>query len=811
MKRIYLPSAERDCLSIPLISTPVVSAPVSSTPSDIMTITESMIGKIVTIGPDLDFVPAEFVPQLQTLDFNLIPETQTVYDGGTVAANAPDGTAGWGGSNTYFGAGPNEGNILQVLTNDVTGKMARRSRVSDVWGAWKLVVLTDDIIPATNVTMSGGGTSQDYSGHATRAAFVTWASGKTPAVGTVISAGGYAYRYIGSGTAISDLPGWVPQGEVNLAHWGPDLTGATNEATKLSEAFTYAKGGDLYLPAGTIAFTGTLSSINTDGSNLIGAGIGKTVLVMTAASTTFVQAFSWTAGRCKWSDFTFNFPTLANCSVAFANYSGSNNRFERVRWVGGVTGGASPSHNAYVLNFSTSADVDGLTAVDCEEERTTYGILKTNANTRATKNVRIVNHSSKNCYVSPMHSINSPNGLCQDITMEGGLFQQDAGVGSFPIVGGVATGNNVSISGLKIRGKFADCLHIEEKARIVNISNCVGELSGGSFITLTSNDIGGTYERPEQVNITNVQAEQIGSQLDDGLRLSYDANTISAASNVVASNLMFKNFEYGIVVGTRGDDNVRMSDAILVNCAYGAFYTGDATLNVERFTFVGCTTAIKANRGGLADSATFHSCTNTHEVTTGVLQLRNPKFNFGTNVITGSTTKWFRLVKGVRRVQAVGTLRAYQDTVDHQTVMHTLNWDGTTETSTQLQNITSAGAISINMVFVDEASALAVTAGGTGYTVGDVLTVAGGTLESSGTRTTATVATVSAGVVTGVTLTNPGEWATAPAGAATTTGGTGSGCTLTLTTAKSIAARVFSSLTLTVTVTASIDGSVFVV
>jgi len=63
------------------------------------------------------------------------------------------------------------------------------------------------------------------------------------------------------------------------------------------------------------------------------------------------------------------------------------------------------------------------------------------------------------------------------------------------------------------------------------------------------------------------------------------------------------------------------------------------------------------------------------------------------------------------------------------------------------------------------------TAGGTGYTVNDVLTVSGGT------GGTVTATTVSAGVVTAVTLTTAGTGYTTGTGKATT-GGTGTGCTI---------------------------------
>ena len=77
--------------------------------------------------------------------------------------------------------------------------------------------------------MTGGGTAQDYVGFSTRAAFVTWASGKTPSVGTVIGAAGMDYRYTGSGTVISDLPGWVPAGSAYPDHWAQNTTPGTTD------------------------------------------------------------------------------------------------------------------------------------------------------------------------------------------------------------------------------------------------------------------------------------------------------------------------------------------------------------------------------------------------------------------------------------------------------------------------------------------------------------------------------------------------------------------------------------------------------
>ena len=77
-----------------------------------------------------------------------------------------------------------------------------------------------------------------------------------------------------------------------------------------------------------------------------------------------------------------------------------------------------------------------------------------------------------------------------------------------------------------------------------------------------------------------------------------------------------------------------------------------------------------------------------------------------------------------------------------------------------------------------EAVTVAVAAGGTGYTVGDTLTVVGGLGQID---TELTVSTVSgAGAVTGVTISNAGQYATAPSNPVSVTGGTGSAATFNL-------------------------------
>ena len=75
---------------------------------------------------------------------------------------------------------------------------------------------------------------------ATRAEFVTWAATAAPSVGQVIDAAGYSYRYTGSGTVISDLAGWVPDGDIYPEHFG--TVDGTADEVQINLASAYAAG-----------------------------------------------------------------------------------------------------------------------------------------------------------------------------------------------------------------------------------------------------------------------------------------------------------------------------------------------------------------------------------------------------------------------------------------------------------------------------------------------------------------------------------------------------------------------------------------
>jgi hypothetical protein len=125
-------------------------------------------------------------------------------------------------------------------------------------------------------------------------------------------------------------------------------------------------------------------------------------------------------------------------------------------------------------------------------------------------------------------------------------------------------------------------------------------------------------------------------------------------------------------------------------------------------------------------------------------------------------------------------------------------WDGVTLTALngQVQSITmtayGAGYFHIPTVVITPVSGgsganataviglgtVAIAAAGNNYVVGDVLTASGGTPISAAKVTVSTIG--AGGSVTGITVTSQGSYTIAPASPVATTGGFGTGCTLTI-------------------------------
>lgn len=88
----------------------------------------------------------------------------------------------------------------------------------------------------------------------------------------------------------------------------------------------------------------------------------------------------------------------------------------------------------------------------------------------------------------------------------------------------------------------------------------------------------------------------------------------------------------------------------------------------------------------------------------------------------------------------------------------------------------------------DEATVAAISVAGTGYTVNDIVTVVGGSFTEAAT---VIVDSVSGGVPTAVSVNSAGNYIATPGNPATTSGGTGTGLTLTMTYATTVEERKY--------------------
>jgi len=101
---------------------------------------------------------------------------------------------------------------------------------------------------------------------------------------------------------------------------------------------------------------------------------------------------------------------------------------------------------------------------------------------------------------------------------------------------------------------------------------------------------------------------------------------------------------------------------------------------------------------------------------------------------------------------------------------------GTNNEGNLMSSPTYVGRLIMIRPFADGLSdTSSVSNGGTGYSVSDVLTLSGGTRNNAATIT---VTGVSGGVVTAFTVTTRGDYTVTPGSPVSTTGGTGTGCTI---------------------------------
>ena len=299
-------------------------------------------------------------------------------------------------------------------------------------------------LAATAVAMTGGGTAQDYGGFSARSGFVTWASGKTPALGTVIDAGGYAYRYIGAGTAISDLPGWVPVGLTYPDHFAQNVTpGTTDMQAAMVAALTYS--ATVYLAGGTYAVGSTLA---WDNSTLIGnndRGLSRT-RIQGLAATMPVGSAIVAPGRSS---------TIRAIQIGFDNLTGTETQDQRVGL--DCRGLTQPLQRGSVIDEVVFDNVGtAISDYGNGEFSVTYGTLEIVRHSYRAVDIRGTARTGSvwtNLYINGGTTYTPEGGFCMTGQCAGGM------IGQLNVEHGAYSGYPVRLEGLQ--GLVINALHLE--------------------------------------------------------------------------------------------------------------------------------------------------------------------------------------------------------------------------------------------------------------------------------------------------------------------------------------------------------------
>lgn len=332
-----------------------------------------------------------------------------------------------------------------------------------------------------------------------------------------------------------------------------------------------------------------------------------------------------------------------------------------------------------------------------------------------------------------------------------GSYQQTNGT----VVVGTAGGHNRTFQNNGITNVSGGSLDINGNAQFAQTANALFSQLGGN-INVDPNSGSASTSVPEGIDAVSFAATPIGVQLNGGTMTIVDpvfsgTGLSMSYTPTITTNCVGHTLVLGGSSGTNSNNSVngfRVSGGL-------SFRLGNVTVNggsgSGRFVNLGpgTTQTILGNFTINSGSVYRQGATNV---------------NIAGNITNNGT--WF-----TSNVPTTGGLVNLSFAGSGNPVAQSLGGTGTFRNSTPTIAIASAG---------------------TGYSLGDILTVSGGTFT---TAATFKVTGVNLGTITALTLESPGAYTAEPSGTLNLTGGTGTGATATLTAGSFISTGSFASLT----------------
>jgi parallel beta-helix repeat protein len=543
---------------------------------------------------------------------------------------------------------------------------------------------------ANTVSMSGGGTVQEYAGFATRSAFVTWASGKTPATGTVVFAAGDGYRYIGSGTAISDLAGWVPLEVSRLTHWPATLAG-------FQAAMTYCEGKKLIIPAGSYSYTLTsdLTFNNIDNIVIEGEGQGISNITFTHALS-FMRILRGINITVRNLSLTVNCTFIGTSNTAFVDFRSNSFLMDNCSY--STNADISSTRYHFIgITPDTAVSCDDFTISNCKVDKIGYLLLKGTSSVSTHKRIRYQNNVITNGQKEPL-SLNAPLGSVDDAIItdnfcDGHLAGLDATDGHWL---GVAGAKRFVITGNVLIGNTREGIHVEDGSEGGIIANNTLYMD---FTGLTSTamiavlpGLAGAGDMSSNIVISNNVMKQTGAtKMGWGVTV-YDFTSgtqASSSKHIKVTGNIVQNCEYGYDVFGGAVTGNEVTGNTAVACTIGFLHRYENQDTYRGNTSKDCDYGVATYSMGRFTDHVFNQCTalvGSKNVAAGVVALEGfTVIKADRNFTIGSSFGYaigagFDSSARTSMDVAVMMNGITQATYIHKTMR--ADWDGTTLTST---------------------------------------------------------------------------------------------------------------------------------
>lgn len=482
--------------------------------------------------------------------------------------------------------------------------------------------------------------------YATRAAFVA-NTGYTPADGTIATAGGHSYVRTTGATAIPDLLGWLPFGDVYVEHFGAVGDGSTSDTAAFQAAVSFARRVHLrqntnYLLGGAGSSLVTAAS----GCALIGS-VGSRISLSGSAS--FYVGFICTAGDFSAEDIEFRVVQGGAVGVAIWRPGGSRIRAYRCRFDGGtVYTGLTPNWPSFGLQITNDSGGSDWDFEECVFTRMLYPVLKANEITSTQLNIKFERNLFTANYLEDL-GFNAPNSFMENITVVDNVFEGNLGV-SIGLPDSLhltfASVKNFTVRGNIFNGSIRESIHIEEDCRDFIVDGNIGICDydeDGAGVAILRNDIA-AEAAPQRGIISNNRFRHFGGTKTNrfGIWLVNDGTGLNSGREILVQGNTVEGFGFGFSAFNRSDVGNQFKNNIALDCSVGYQDNGGVD------TFFGnlsrnCAVGVRGETGGQFFDHVFDNCTAIAGLTsTYPILLQDAVFLIASFAHSGASATIFR-------------------------------------------------------------------------------------------------------------------------------------------------------------------------